>query len=544
MRFPVNRRASIALVAGAVGALRLAAARAAPRGPADASNAPGEASKAPPGDRRDFDGAAARLAASADGAVALARGALRRIDALDRRGPALRAVIERNPDALRIAAQRDAVRRVHGPASVLDGIPILIKDNIATGDGMRTTAGSLALAGTAAVRDAFIVDRLRTAGAVILGKTNLSEWANIRSDRSTSGWSARGGLTRNPYVLDRNTSGSSSGSAAAVAAGYVPVAVGTETDGSIVSPAAMCGLVGIKPTVGLVSRDGIIPISSSQDTAGPMAGTVRGAAALLTVLAGRDPQDPATADAPQGVNYLEACRADGLAGARIGVVRALFGGQGGVHRCIDAAIAKMRSAGAIIVDPVELTDPRAYADAELEVLLTELRAGLERYLAQFAPAAPVRNLADLVEWNRRNAGSELAVFGQETLERALAAGPIDSPAYHAARATCVRLARTEGIDNALDRFGLDALLAPTSDPAWVTDLINGDHTTFSFSTPAAVAGYPHITVPAGLVEGLPVGVSLVGRAYQEATLIRLAYAYEQASGARRLPRFLPTLALP
>jgi amidase len=533
MKFPVSRRAALALVGAAVGAARLPAARAA--GPGTAAPA-----DLPP----DYGACAARLAAGAGSAAGLARAALRRIEALDRRGPALHAVIERNPDALAIAAQRDAARRAHGSAGPLDGIPLLLKDNIATGDRMRTTAGSLALADAPAARDAYIVTRLRAAGAVILGKTNLSEWANIRSDRSTSGWSARGGLTRNPYVLDRNTSGSSSGSAAAVAAGYVPVAVGTETDGSIVSPAAICGLVGIKPTVGLVSRDGIIPISRSQDTAGPIATTVRGAAALLSVIAGRDAADPATAGAPEGVDYLEACRADGLSGARIGVVRAMFGGQPGVRACIDAAIERMQRCGAVMIDPVELTATRDYEDAELEVLLTELRDGLERYLARFAPGAPVRSLADVVEWNRGHAERELVYFGQETLERALATGPIDGPRYLAARATCVRLARTEGIDRTMDQHRLDALLAPTSDPAWVTDLVNGDHSTQSFSTPAAVAGYPHITVPAGLVDGLPVGVSLVGRAYQEGTLIRLAYAYEQASAARRPPRFLATLALP
>jgi len=536
MRFPVDRRSSLAVLAGALASLRIATARASGRAPAAAA-AP------PPHDGSDFDACSARLAAGA-GAVDLARAALRRIDALDRRGPALRAVIELNPDALHIAAARDAARRDRGPAGLLDGIPILVKDNIATGDRMLTTAGSLALAGAPAVRDAFIVGKLRAAGAVILGKTNLSEWANFRSPHSTSGWSARGGLTRNPYVLDRNTSGSSSGSAAAVAAGYVPLAVGTETDGSIVSPAALCGLVGIKPTVGLVSRDGIIPISSSQDTAGPMAATVRGAAALLGVLAGPDARDPATADASAGIDYLDACRADGLAGARIGVVRAMFGAQDGVRRCMDTAIALMQRSGAVIVDPVELADPAGYADAETEVLLTEFRVGLEAYLAHFAPGAPVRNLAELVEWNRRNGATELAYFGQETLERALAAGPIDGPGYRAARATCVRLARTEGIDRTLDQYRLDALLAPTSDPAWPTDLINGDHSTQSSYTPSAVAGYPHITVPAGLVDGLPVGLSLFGRAYQEQTLIRLAYAYEQASLARRAPHFLKTIALP
>jgi amidase len=541
LTFRQQRRTAIALGTAALGALRWSRAAAAGNGPAAVPAAGPAAAAAPPapapGDALDL---AAHLASGATSAAALVRASLRRIDRLDRRGPALCAVIERNPDAPAIAAARDGARAAGRALGPLDGVPVLLKDNIATGDRLRTSAGSLALADAPAARDAFLVARLRAAGAVILGKTNMSEWANIRSDRSSSGWSARGGLTRNPYALDRSASGSSSGSAVAVSAGYAPLAVGTETDGSVVSPAALCGIVGIKPTVGLVSRDGIVPISHSQDTAGAMATSVRGAAALLAAMAGRDEADPATAAAPPPEDYVAACRADGLAGARIGVVRAMFGRHPGVRACIEAAIDCMRAHGAVIVDPVELAPTRDYEDAELEVLLTELPGDLEHYLAAFAPAAPIRNLAQLVEWNRRHAAREMPYFGQELFERALTLGPIDGPSYRAARATCVRLARTEGIDATLQRHGLDALLAPTGDLAWLIDLVNGDSPGQSFSTPAAVAGYPHITVPAGLADGLPVGVSLVGRPYQESTLFRLAFAYEQASHARRPPGFAAT----
>ncbi len=476
-------------------------------------------------------------------ATALAQTCARRIEALDRRGPSLHAVIERNPDTLRIAAELDTLARHRQARGALHGLPVLLKDNIATGDRMHTSAGSLALAGRPALADATLVTRLRAAGAVVLGKTNLSEWANIRSTRSVSGWSARGGQTRNPYALDRNPSGSSSGSAVAVAAGYVPFAVGTETDGSIVSPASSCGIVGIKPTVGLVSRHGVVPISTSQDTAGAMATTVRAAAALLAAMAGRDEADPATAQAPLGIDLLARLDPGALAGARIGVVRASFGEQPGVLRCMEQALGTLRLQGAVLVDPVELPPADKYGDAELEVLLTEFRVALPDWVAKFAPWAPFRTLAELIEWDRQHRAQEMVLFDQELFERAAATGPLDGAKYLEARATCVRFARTEGIDRALEKDRLDALVAPTGDPAWLTDTVNGDRSGPGFSSPAAVAGYPHITVPMGLVDGLPVGLSFVGGAFQDATLIGLAHAYEQASRMRRPPRFLPT-ALP
>ena len=528
-----RRRATLTMAAlAAAGALR------AP--PAQAAGATGGAAA---GAGADFDALRARLAAGKTSAVEMVRAAQRRMDALDARGPCLRAVIERNPDARKLAAERDAARRAgQAPLSPIDGLPVLLKDHIATGDRMRTSAGSYALAGAPAARDAFLVARLRAAGAVILGKTNLSIWANIRSVRSTSGWSARGGQTRNPYALDRNPSGSSSGSAVAVAAGYAALAVGTETDGSIVSPASTCGIVGIKPTVGLVSRDGIVPISQSQDTAGAMASSVRGAAALLSVLAAPDERDPAAAGSAPAADYLAACHRGGLGGARLGVVRSVFGDHPGVRGCMQAAIERMRAAGATIIDPVDLVPSKSYEDAELEVLLTELRAGLERYFGAFAPDAPVHNLAELIEWDRQHETSEMPLFGQELFERAAAFGPIDGPGYRTARESCLRGSRTEGIDATLARHRLDALLAPTNDPAWLTDPVNGDSPKGGFSTPPAVAGYPHITVPAGFVDGLPIGISFVAGAFREARLFDLAYDYEQASLARRPPQFLATVA--
>ena len=472
-------------------------------------------------------------------ARALVGAYLARIRAIDRSGPRLNSIIELNPEALAIAAELDRERKANGARGPLHGIPILIKDNIATADRMQTTAGSLALLGVKPPRDAHLVTRLRQAGAVILGKTNLSEWANIRSTRSTSGWSARGGLTRNPYALDRNTSGSSSGSAAAAAASLAAAAVGTETDGSITSPSAINGVVGIKPTLGLISRNGIIPIAHSQDTAGPMARTVADAAVLLTAMAGTDPRDDATREATaRAVDYTRHLERNGLAGARIGVVRANFGGRNDlVSAVVEQALPVLKAGGAILIDPVELPNVAKYAQTELEVLLYELKANLVAYLAEFAPGSRIRSLTDLIAFNERERDREMPFFGQELFLRAEAKGGLDSTEYLDALANNHRYARAEGIDQVLNEHRLDALVAPTTGPAWLTDFYKGDSSGGGFSSPAAVAGYPHITVPAGFVHGLPAAISFVGAAWSEATLIRLAYAYEQASKQRRAPAF-------
>jgi len=464
-----------------------------------------------------------------------------RIRSLDQRGPTVRSVVELNPDALDIAAALDQERREHGPRGPLHGIPVLLKDNIATADRMQTTAGSLVLVGTKATRDAHLVKRLREAGAVILGKTNLSEWANIRSTRSTSGWSARGGLTRNPYALDRNTSGSSSGSAAAVTANFATVAVGTETDGSIVSPSSINGLVGLKPTVGLVSRDGVIPISHTQDTAGPMTRTVADTAVLLSAMVGPDVRDSSTKNAEPAdyTQYLDATR---LAKARLGVVRTHAAGHPGVKEVFDRALATLKAQGAVLVDPVELKHTEKLEEAELEVLLHELKAGLRTWFAEFAPGAPVATLKELIAWNELHRANEMPWFGQELFEKAESRGALTSKKYLNALARCRRYARDEGIDAVLVEHELDALVAPTSSPAWMTDLVNGDHHTDCFSSPAAVAGYPHLTVPAGLVHGLPVGLSFVGPAWSEPLLIGLGCSFEKAAQARRAPTFAPSLS--
>ncbi len=463
---------------------------------------------------------------------------LARIKAIDKAGPKINAVIEVNPDALAIAEALDKERKAKGPRGPLHGIPVLLKDNIATADRMDTTAGSLALVGVKPPRDAFLVAKLREAGAVILGKTNLSEWANIRSTRSTSGWSARGGLTRNPYALDRNTSGSSSGSAAAIAASLAAIAVGTETDGSITSPASVNGLVGVKPTVGLVSRAGIIPIAHSQDTAGPMARSVADAAVLLAAIAGSDPRDAATADASlKRADYTKALDRHALEGARIGVVRKTFAANDRVAAEIGKALEVLRAQGATLVDIPELANTGKYDETELTVLLYELKADLNAYLAEYAPGAAVKTLAVVIAYNEAHKAKEMPYFGQEHFVRAQAKGGLGSQEYLDALAANHRLAGAEGIDKALADNKLDALVAPTGGLAWMTDFVNGDASGESFTSPAAVAGYPHVTVPAGFVNGLPCGLSFVGPAWSEARLIGYAYAFEQASRKRRPPAY-------
>ena len=471
---------------------------------------------------------------------------LTRIGEIDGRGPALRSVLETNPDALAIADRLDRERREGRLRGPLHGVPVLVKDNIDTADRMTTTAGSLALAGWIPAEDSAVAARLREAGALLLGKANLSEWANFRSTRSSSGWSGRGGQCRNPYVLDRNPCGSSSGSGAAVSANLAAVAIGTETDGSIVCPSSANGIVGIKPTVGLVSRAGIVPISHTQDTAGPMARTVRDAAVVLGVLAGADPRDPASADSGlRGLDdYTSFLDPAGLRDARIGVARHFLGFHDGVDSLVDAAIEAMRAVGAVVVDPVELGTGPARAGlqmAEAEVLFYEFKAGLNAYLAARGPGAEVRSLAELIAFNERNAETEMPYFGQERLVAAEAKGPLSEPGYLAALAAARRLSRAEGIDRTMDEHRLDAIVGPTGGPAWVTDLVNGDHFGGSSSGYPAVAGYPNVTVPAGAVHGLPVGVSFFGRAWSEPTLIRIAYAFEQTTQARLVPAFRPTI---
>ena len=467
---------------------------------------------------------------------------LARIEQLDRQGPTLRSVIEVNPEALDIAEALDRERAAEGPRSPLHGVPILLKDNIGTADRMTTTAGSLALEGVIPAEDSFVARRLRDAGAILLGKANLSEWANFRSSRSSSGWSGRGGQCRNPYALDRNPCGSSSGSGVSVSANLVAAAIGTETDGSIVCPSSANGIVGIKPTVGLVSRAGIIPISETQDTAGPMARSVGDAAWVLSALVGTDPRDPATAEsATRGLSdYTPFLDSDGLEGARIGVQRSVFGFHEAVDRLTDQAIEAMRARGAIIVDPVDLNPRAALRRAETEVMSYEFKAGLNAYLAA-VPDAPVRSLAALIAFNDERAAEEMPYFQQDRLVDAERRGPLSDAVYREARAVARRWSRDEGIDRVMDTDQLDAIIAPTGGPAWVTDLVNGDHVGGGSSAYAAIAGYPNITVPAGFVHGLPVGLSFFGRAWSEPTLIRIAYAFEQATRHRRAPRFLQSV---
>jgi amidase len=486
-----------------------------------------------------------RMAAGELTARGLTSAYLDRIAAIDRKGPKLNAVIELNPDALAIADNLDAERRAGKMRGPLHGIPILIKDNIATADKMETSAGSLALVGAKPPRDAHIVARLRAAGAVILGKTNLSEWANFRGSNSTSGWSARGGQTRHPYALDRNPSGSSSGSAVAVSANLCVAAIGTETNGSIVSPSSICGIVGVKPTVGLVSRSGIIPIAASLDTAGPMTRTVRDAAIVLQVLAGPDERDPATAGIPSNstFKYAAALEPDALRGARIGVLRGPFGFRPWLAPVLANAVAGLRAAAAEIVDLGEPSFLRPVGGAGFELMLYEFKPGLNAYLAELPADARVRTMADVIAFNEAHAQEELALFGQEHMVRAESMGSLTDEGYLEARARCIQLSRTEGIDALMDRHQLDALVALTSGPAALADPLYGGASigTGGSSSLAAVAGYPSITVPAAQVKGLPVGVSFFGRAWSEARLLALAADFEARTLARREPRFLPTI---
>ncbi|MBZ5665418.1 MAG: amidase [Acidobacteriia bacterium] len=470
---------------------------------------------------------------------------LARIHEIDKSGPMLNSLIELNPDALQIADALDQERKAKGARGPLHGIPVLIKDNIDTADRMNTTAGSLALVGLRPPKDAFVAAQLRKAGAVILGKTNLSEWANIRSSHSTSGWSGRGGLTRNPYALNRNPCGSSSGTGAGVSANLCVAGVGTETDGSVVCPSSANGLAGLKPTVGLVSRSGIVPISHSQDTAGPMARSVRDVAILLGAMAGADPEDSATADSSGKVSpdYTKFLDPAGLKGARLGVVRKYFGFNDAVDQLMDTLIGEMKRAGAEIVDPADIPTIGKFDDSELTVFLYELKADLAAYLARRGSSS-VKSLKDVIDFNELNRSREMPYFGQDLFLKSEQKGPLTSKEYLDALALNHQLSRAEGIDFVMDKFKLDALVAPTAGPAWLTDLINGDHSAGGSSSAAAVAGYPNINVTAGYLWGLPVGISFFGRAWSEPTLLKIAYSFEQLTKARQKPRFLSTIEVP
>jgi amidase len=466
-----------------------------------------------------------------------------RIDEIDKHGPAVNSILELNPDALAIADALDQERKAKGARGPLHGVPVLIKDNIDTADKMMTTAGSLALVGSKPPKDSFVAQKLRVAGAVILGKTNLSEWANIRSSHSTSGWSGRGGLTKNPYALDRNPCGSSSGTGAGISANLCAVGIGTETDGSIVCPSSANGLAGIKPTVGLVSRSGIIPISHTQDGAGPMCRTVRDAAILLGALTGVDPEDSATA-ASQGKSYsdyTQFCDPNGLKGARIGVARKYAGFSDPVDALLEQSLDTLKKSGATLVDPADIETLGKFGDSELVVFLYELKADLNAYLARLGAGAPVRSLKDIIDFNERNRQKEMPYFGQDIFIKSETKGPLTEKEYLDALAKNRQLARVEGIDALMDKHKLDAIVAPTGGPAWLTDLLNGDAFAGGSSNAAAVAGYPNINVTAGYISGLPVGISFFGRAWSEPTLIRLAYAFEQATKARQAPRFLRSI---
>jgi amidase len=499
--------------------------------PADVT-APTEPAAQPPAfafEEATAAGLLARMQAGTLTSSALTAAYLARIAAIDAAGPRLRSVIEVNPDAMAVARERDAERRAGRVRGPLHGLPVLVKDNLDTADRMQTTAGSLALVGKPAPRDATVVAKLREAGAVLLGKTNLSEWANFRSTRSTSGWSGRGGQTRHPYVLDRNPCGSSSGTGTAIAANLAVVGIGTETDGSIICPSANCGLVGLKPTVGLVSRAGIIPISASQDTAGPMTRTVADAALVLQVIRGADARDAATADAARHTDdYLAALDPNALNGARIGVARNMAGFHPAADAAFDRALAVMRKAGATLIDPCNVPTVGKYDAAA--------------YLASRGDTVAHHTLAELMAYNTANAGTELPWFGQELFEQAAARGPLTDTAYQEARATCRRLSRDEGLDALFREHQLTAVVAPSNGPSWPTDWINGDRYSGGNSSVAAVAGYPSLTVPMGYVQELPLGVSFIGPAFSEKSLLALGYAFEQQTRVRRPPRFRPTIA--
>ena len=534
-----------------------APAPATPAQPATPPTPPPPASAAAPGAapatelvELTFAELAARMAAGTETATSLVGKYRQRIEALDRKGPMLRAVLELNPEAEAIAAQLDAERKAGKLRGPLHGLPILVKDNVDTGDQMTTTGGSLALEGSHAAKDAFVVERLRAAGAIILGKTNLSEWANFRGMASSSGWSGRGGQCRNPYALDRTPSGSSSGSGVATAASLCAAAIGSETDGSIVSPASCNGLVGVKPTLGLVSRAGVLPLSSSQDTLGPMARTVTDAAALLTVIAGPDPADPITtaphkARPAAALDYLTFLDPKALAGARLGVPRkGFFGAVRAVDALMTEALAKLKELGAVLVDPAELPAPPELGPAETEVLLTELKVYLDAYLGARKADTHVHSLAEAIAWNQQHADRELAIFGQEYFEQAQTRTGLADPAYKAARAKCLLIARDQLLDKVMAEHKLDAFVAATNSPAGLIDPVNGDPGGgVSCSTLPAVSGYPHVTVPGGQYRGLPVGLSFFGRPFSEGKLLGYAFAWEQATHHRKPPRYLPTAEL-
>jgi amidase len=486
-----------------------------------------------------------RMATGALTARSITEMYLERIEKIDQSGPALRSVIEVNPDALSIADTLDAEREDKGPRGPMHGIPVLIKDIIDTADKMMTTAGSLALVGSIPSMDSFVVQRLRETGAIILGKTNLSEWSNFRSTRSTSGWSSRGGQTRNPYALDRNPCGSSSGSAVAVAANLCSVAVACETDGSIICPSQANAVVGLKPTLGLISRSGIIPIAHSQDTAGPMARNVTDLAILLGALVGVDPSDSAT-EGSQGKffeDYTQFLDPKGLEGARIGVARNFFGFNERVDQVIESCIEEMKRLGAVIIDPANIEKVDELRKTEIEVLYYEFKADLNKYLSGLGRDVPVRSLEELIAFNEENRDVVMPYFGQERILAAQEKGPLTSKEYLNALDTNHRLSRKEGIDATLRKHQLDAIVAPSGGPAWLIDWVTGDNHSGGSSSPAAVAGYPNITVPAGYIFGLPIGISFIGGAYQEPKLLKLAFAFEQGTRIRRPPQYFSTADL-